>query len=49
MKEVRFDSAFNFKYSTRIGTKVSEYEDHIPEHIKQKRLKRVIELQKEHT
>ncbi len=49
MKEVKFDSAFNFKYSTRIGTKASEYEDHIPEHIKQKRLKRVIELQKEHT
>ena len=49
MKEVRFDSAFNFKYSPRIGTKASEYEDQIPDHIKQKRLKRVIELQKEHT
>ena len=49
MKEVRFDSAFNFKYSPRIGTKAFEYEDQIPDHIKQKRLKRVIELQKEHT
>ena len=49
MKEVRFDSAFNFKYSPRVGTKASEYEDQIPDHIKQKRLKRVIELQKEHT
>ena len=49
MKEVRFDSAFNFKYSPRTGTKASEYEDQIPDHIKQKRLKRVIELQKEHT
>ena len=27
MKEVRFDSAFNFKYSPRIGTKASEFED----------------------
>ena len=49
MKEVRFDSAFNFKYSPRIGTKAFEYEDQIPDQIKQKRLKRVIELQKEHT
>ena len=49
MKEVRFDSAFNFKYSMRIGTKASEYEDQIPDQIKQERLKRVIELQKEHT
>ena len=46
MKEVRFDSAFNFKYSPRIGTKASEFEDQLSEKIKQKRLERVIDLQK---
>ena len=49
MKKVEFDSAFNFKYSVRRGTKASEYEDQIPEKIKQERLQRVIDLQKEHT
>ena len=49
MEEVRFDSAFNFKYSPRIGTKASEYEDQIPEDIKQKRLEKIIDLQKDHT
>ena len=46
MKKVRFDSAFNFKYSPRIGTKASEFEDQISEKIKQKRLETVINLQK---
>jgi len=49
MKKVEFDSAFNFKYSVRRGTKASEYEDQISEKIKQERLQRVIDLQKEHT
>ena len=49
MKEVRFDSAFNFKYSSRIGTKASEFEDQIPEKIKQKRLEKVISLQQKHS
>lgn len=49
MKEVKFDSAFNFKYSSRPGTKASEYEDKISEKIKQKRLQEVINLQKKHT
>ena len=49
MKEVIFDSAFNFKYSPRIGTKAFEYEDQLSEKIKQKRLERVISLQKEHS
>ena len=31
MEDVKFDSAFNFKYSPRIGTKASEYEDQIEE------------------
>ena len=49
MKEVRFDSAFNFKYSPRVGTKASEFEDQISEKVKQKRLEKVINLQKKHS
>ncbi len=49
MKEVKFDSAFNFKYSPRPGTKASEYEDQVNEKVKQIRLQKVIDLQKEHT
>ena len=49
MEEVRFDSAFTFKYSPRKGTKALEYEDHLDEEIKQKRLQDVISLQKTHT
>ena len=49
MEDVKFDSAFNFKYSPRTGTKASEYEDQILESIKQKRLEKVINLQKKHS
>jgi len=49
MNKVEFDSAFMFKYSSRPGTKASEYEDHVSENKKQHRLEKVIELQKRHT
>jgi len=49
MNEVKFDSAFNFKYSPRRGTKAAEYDDQVDELIKQDRLAQVIELQKQHT
>ncbi len=49
MKQVKFDAAFTFKYSSRPGTKASEFEDTIPEAEKQDRLQRMIVLQKEHT
>ena len=49
MEEVKFDSAFNFKYSPRPGTKASEYDDPIPEDSKQQRLEQIIDLQKRHT
>jgi len=49
MEEVKFDSAFNFKYSPRPGTKASEYDDPIPEESKQQRLEQIIDLQKRHT
>jgi len=46
MRSVGFSSAFMFKYSSRPGTKASEYSDQIKEFTKQKRLEKVIELQK---
>ena len=49
MEILKFDSAFNFKYSPRRGTKASEYDDQVDENVKQDRLVRVIELQKKHT
>ena len=49
MNEVKFDSAFTFKYSPRKGTKALEYEDQVSEAIKQKRLEELILLQKSHT
>ncbi len=49
MDEIKFDSAFNFKYSPRRGTKASEYDDQIPEVVKQDRLQQVIDIQKKHT
>ncbi len=49
MQQVKFDTAFTFKYSSRPGTKAAEYEDTVPEADKQDRLQRMIELQREHT
>ncbi len=49
MEHVKFDSAFTFKYSPRPYTKAAEYSDHVPENDKQKRLEKLIALQKEHT
>jgi tRNA-2-methylthio-N6-dimethylallyladenosine synthase len=49
MNEIKFDSAFSFKYSPRRGTKASEFDDQIPESIKQNRLQQIIDLQKKHT
>ncbi len=49
MEQVKFDTAFTFKYSSRPGTKASEFEDTVPEKDKQERLQRMISLQREHT
>jgi tRNA-2-methylthio-N6-dimethylallyladenosine synthase len=49
MRQVRFDTAFTFKYSSRPGTKAAEYEDTVPEDEKQERLQTMITLQREHT
>ena len=49
MEEVKFDSAFTFKYSPRRGTKATEYEDQIIDKVKQMRLEIIIAAQKFHT
>ncbi len=49
MNQVKFDTAFTFKYSPRPGTKAADFEDSVPEDMKQKRLEQMIRLQKEHT
>ena len=43
------DFSFMFKYSSRPGTKASEYTDQISEEVKQSRLERLIALQLENT
>ncbi len=46
MKEVRFDSAFMFKYSERPGTKASQtMKDNVSEEVKSRRLQEIIDLQ----
>ena len=49
MHAVKFDSAFTFKYSARPGTKAAEFEDSVPEDVKQVRLETLIEVQRQHT
>ncbi|MBU4310012.1 tRNA (N6-isopentenyl adenosine(37)-C2)-methylthiotransferase MiaB [bacterium] len=46
MEEVRFASAYMFKYSSRPGTLAERMLDQIPEEIKLKRLHKVIDLQR---
>jgi tRNA-2-methylthio-N6-dimethylallyladenosine synthase len=46
MKEIKFDSAFMFRYSSREGTAASKYEDDIPRAEKIRRLMNLIDLQK---
>ncbi|MBN1926525.1 MAG: tRNA (N6-isopentenyl adenosine(37)-C2)-methylthiotransferase MiaB [Prolixibacteraceae bacterium] len=46
MEEVRFDTAFMFKYSERPGTYAAKHmKDDVPEEIKSERLTRMIDLQ----
>ena len=49
MREIKFDSAYNFKYSPRRGTKASEYDDQVNDDVKNERLDQIISLQKKHT
>jgi tRNA-2-methylthio-N6-dimethylallyladenosine synthase len=47
MREVRFDSAFMFKYSERPDTPAARLADDVPEAVKDERLQEVIALQDE--
>lgn len=47
MREVRFDSAFMFKYSERPDTPAARLADDVPEAVKDARLQQVIALQEE--
>lgn len=47
MKKVKFDSAFMFRYSIRVGTKAASLIDDVPEEEKLERLHVLIKLQKE--
>ncbi|MBD3334856.1 MAG: tRNA (N6-isopentenyl adenosine(37)-C2)-methylthiotransferase MiaB [Candidatus Eisenbacteria bacterium] len=50
MEEVRFDSAFMFKYSPRTRTYAWKHQpDGVPEEVKGGRLRRVIDLQEKHS
>ena len=49
VKEVGFNFSFMFKYSSRPGTKASEYTDQLAEEVKQNRLERLIEIQLQNT
>ena len=47
VKEIRFDSAFFFKYSEREGTLASrKHKDDVPEDVKVERLKKLVDTQK---
>ena len=45
VEEVRFDSAFTFIYSPRVGTKAAQMDGMIPEAISTERIQRLIALQ----
>jgi tRNA-2-methylthio-N6-dimethylallyladenosine synthase len=47
LKEIKFDSAFMFKYSPREGTPAYKLVDDVPEKVKGNRLARIIEAQQE--
>jgi tRNA-2-methylthio-N6-dimethylallyladenosine synthase len=49
MQEIRFDNLFSFQYSEREGTAAAGMDGQVCGRMKQERLKRLQELQKEHT
>lgn len=46
-REVEYDSSFIFKYSVRSGTKAAEYDDTVPQHVKEERNRILLDLQAE--
>jgi tRNA-2-methylthio-N6-dimethylallyladenosine synthase len=49
MEQVKFDSAFMFKYSPRENTPAWKMGDDIPDEVKGRRLEEVIDLQRQHS
>ena len=49
MREIEYDYAFCFKYSSREGTEAAGFIDQLPEAIRLERLQRMIDLQREIT
>lgn len=49
MREIEFDYAFCFKYSSRDGTAAADYPGQLPESVRLERLQRMIDLQREIT
>lgn len=49
MEEVRYDSAFSFRFSPRPGTRAAAMEGDVPENEARERLLRLQELQRRHT
>ena len=49
VNEVRYDSAFTFIYSPRIGTRAADMPDQIPEKESSRRIQKLIAIQKENT
>ena len=47
VREVRFSMIFPFKYSPRPKTKAAQMDDDVPREVKEQRLARVIEVQRE--
>ncbi len=49
MERVRFDSAFTFQYSKRVGTPAANREDQVPESVVKERFERLVRLQNAHS
>lgn len=49
VREIRFDTAFCFKYSPREGTPACKFQDQLPEEEKTRRLKELLAVQKDIT
>lgn len=47
LREVKFDAAFTFIYSKRIGTPAATFDDQIPDEIKHRRLELLMDVQNE--
>ncbi len=49
VRDIEFDSAYQFKYSPRTGTRAASFPDQIPEDVASSRLTKLIDLQREIT